>query len=368
MREALLPDRIFDGERFLSETVLLLEAGKIAGLCHKDAVQECHVTRLSGTICAGFVDLQVNGGGGVMLDGASSAETIAQICAAHAGQGATTILPTLITDTPQATRAVIAAAIAHGGLVGLHLEGPHLDPRRTGAHDPALIRPMTEADLALYLEAAQALPLLKITLSPASVTLQQVQILSRAGVLVALGHSECSYAEAQAYHAAGAQIVTHLYNAMSQLGSRAPGLVGAALDLPFYAGLIADGLHVHPASAMAALRASDRIFLVSDAMAVAGSDLEEFALQGRRILRRHGRLTLEDGTLAGADLSLAEAVANVMAWGIAPERALAMATRLPADVIGRADLGRIAMGARADFVLLDEAWRLKTAWKDGQPL
>ena len=366
MRKALLPDRIFDGERFLSETAVLLEAGQIAGLCPANTALDYEVHRISGSLCAGFVDLQVNGGGGVMLGGGRSAEAIPQICAAHAGLGATTILPTLITDTPEATRAVIAAAGAQDGLAGLHLEGPHLDPRRAGAHDPALIRPMTGEDLALYLEAAKALPLLKITLAPASATLAQVETLAQAGVLVALGHSECSYAEAQAYHAAGARLVTHLFNAMSQLGSRAPGLVGAALDVPFHAGLIADGLHVHPASAMAALRASERIFLVSDAMAVAGSDHMEFALQGRRILRRDGRLTLEDGTLAGADLSMAQAVANVIAWGIAPERALVMATRLPADLIRRQDLGRIAEGRRADLVLLDAEWRLKTVWKAGQ--
>ena len=368
MREALLPDRIFDGERFLSDTALLLEAGRIVGLCHKDAVQECHVTRLSGTICAGFVDLQVNGGGGVMLDGASSAETIAQICAAHARLGATTILPTLITDTPQATRAVIAAAIAHGGLVGLHLEGPHLDPRRRGAHDPALIRPMNDADLKLLIAARVHLPALMVTLAPCAVGNDQIARLAQAGVVVSLGHSDCTKDQADTAIASGAACATHLFNAMSPLGHREPGLVGAILSSNLTAGLIADGLHVAPDILQLALRLRPSgLFLVSDCMALAGSDLTRMHLGGREILRHQGRLTLQDGTLAGADLTLPQAIARVVDLGVPLTDALRMATATPASVIG-ADAGRLHPGRRADLVHFTDDLSVSAIWHGGQML
>jgi N-acetylglucosamine-6-phosphate deacetylase len=365
MSTILLPDRMLIGDSLSTDHAVALDGGRIAALIPKREIGDRPVERLSGTLCPGFVDLQVNGGGGHMISGTSTPETLSQIGAAHARLGATTILPTLITDTPDATRALIRAACRTPGLEGLHLEGPHLDPRRAGAHDPALIRPMSDEDLERYIDAKRALKTLKITVAPASATVDQVSRLTQSGVLIALGHADCRYDVARAYHEAGASIATHLFNAMSQLGSREPGLVGAALDLPIYAGLIADGIHVHPASARMALATSDRIFLVTDAMAVSGAAVDHFWLQGRRILRRNGRLTLEDGTLAGADLTMAQAVRNLITWGTCPVRALNMATRLPADLISRADLGRIASGLPANFALLDADWALSSVWKNG---
>jgi N-acetylglucosamine-6-phosphate deacetylase len=331
-----------------------------------------------GTLAPGFVDLQVNGGDGIMLDAAAGAAGIARICAAHGRLGATGLAPTLITDTPEATAAVIAAGVeaaAAGvpGFLGLHLEGPHLDPRRKGAHDPALIRPMTEADLARLREAARRLPALVVTLAPAAATPAQVAALVEAGAVVSLGHADCTLAEARAMADAGARLVTHLFNAMSGLGHREPGLAGAALDDGrLSAGLIADGLHVAPAAlriALAAKRGPGRAFLVTDAMAPAGTDMAEFALGGRRVLRRDGRLTLEDGTLAGADCDMAQGLRVLTGpVGLGLAEALAMATSAPADAIGRGDLGRIAPGAPADFVHLDAKLRLAGVWRGGRRL
>jgi N-acetylglucosamine-6-phosphate deacetylase len=366
MTQILRPDAVFDGHAIRKNVMVEVEGGFISRIMNSGEATNGPVTTLSGLLAPGLVDLQVNGGGGVMLDRQTTPDMLNQMLEAHARLGATTILPTLITDTAAATRTVIALAKGCHGLAGLHLEGPHLDPRRAGAHDPTLIRAMTDDDMTMYLQAAKALPLLKITLAPASVTVEKVRRLTDAGVLVSLGHADCSFEEAAAYVSSGARIVTHLFNAMSQLGSREPGLVGAALDLPVHAGLIADGVHSHPATAMAALRASDRIFLVSDAMAVSGSNLKEFYLQGRKILRQNGRLTLADGTLAGADLTLPQAIANVIGWGISPERALAMATTIPANLINRPDLGRIQTNARADLTLFDSNWQLKSVWKNGK--
>lgn len=341
----------------------------------------------AGGITPGLVDLQVNGGGGAMLGegvigkGRADTAAIARLCATHAALGATSILPTLISDRPATTEAVIEAAIAAhragvAGLAGLHLEGPHLDRRRAGAHDPALLRVMNDDDLALYLRAARELPALMITLAPESACAEQIAALAGAGVVVALGHSDCDEATARAAQAAGARAVTHLYNAMSGFSHRAPGLTGAALDRDDLAcGLISDGWHAADAALRLALRAkpADKLFLVSDAMAPAGTDLAQFSLGGRAIHRapglqgRPGRLTLADGTLAGADLSLPQAVAHLHRAGAPRARAIAMATSVPAALIG-APSGRLVPGARADFVHLAPDLALRGVWQGGRAL
>ena len=210
---------------------------------------------------------------------------------------------------------------------------------RKGAHDAALIRPMDESDLAAICEAAELLPKLKVTIAAENVTPEQVAQMVGAGVLVSLGHTDAPFETCVAYARAGARCATHLFNAMSQLGNRAPGLVGAVLDTAeLSAGLIADGIHVHPAGLRAAWLAKrcgpGRIFLVSDAMAVAGTEDREFHLEGRRITRSEGRLCLPDGTLAGADLDLTTALRVLTSQCDVPlDEALAAATAVPAALI-----------------------------------
>mgnify|MGYP000861743031 CR=1 FL=1 len=342
---------VFDGERLRQGAAVVVEDGRVAAVVPEADAPEGETTRLDGGVLApGFVDLQVNGGGGIMLDAAAGVAGIARICAAHGRLGTAGLLPTLITDTAEATRAVIAAGIAAGragvpGFLGLHLEGPHLDPRRKGAHDPSRIRPMDAADVAA---------------------------LAGAGVVVSLGHSDAGLGAARAAIDAGARAVTHLFNAMSPLGHREPGLVGAALDDGrVSAGLIADAVHVAPEAiriALAAKRGPGRVFLVTDAMAPAGTDLAAFTLGGRRILRADGRLTLEDGTLAGADCDMPHCLRFLTGAGVGLAEALAMATATPADVIGRRDAARLAPGARADMVHLGAGLRLSGVWRGGERL
>lgn len=359
---------LFDGTRLHHGVALNVTDGRVDSI--GPATGEA-VTLPPGILAPGFLDLQVNGSGGLAVDGATGPETLAAICATQARLGATGCLPTLITDRPEATATVIAAGIEAArrqtpGFLGLHLEGPHLDPRRKGAHDAALIRPMSDADLVTLIHAARNLPALMVTLAPESATPQQVAQLRAAGAIVSLGHTDCSAATALSM---GADCATHLFNAMSQLGNREPGLVGAALASDLYAGLIADGIHVDPVTLRVALAAKpDRIFLVSDCMALAGTDLTEMALGGRLIKRQNGRLTLEDGTLAGADLTIPRALQVLASIGIAPERALAMATRIPATLIRRPDLGHLTAGAQADMVHLSPDWQLTRVWRKGRPL
>lgn len=375
---ALSGARVFDGATIGPATVLV-EKGQIAAVLPAGQTGGVREVVLEGGILApGFLDLQVNGGGGVTFNEIPTVESLETMATAHVGLGATTILPTFITDRPEAqARAIDAVVMACSagvpGIAGLHLEGPHLSLARKGAHAPELIRPMEDADLAALIAAARRLPRLMVTLAPESVTPAQIAALARAGVLVSLGHTDCSYEAAQAAADAGARVATHLFNAMSQLASRAPGLVGAVLDDGrLDAGLIADAVHVHPAAiraALAAKRGPGQVFLVSDCMAPAGTMLDRFDLNGREVRRSQGRLTLGDGTLAGADLDLARAL-RVMTGpvGLALDRALAMATSVPARVIGLADRhGRIAPGRAADLVHLSDRCELRAVWRRGAP-
>ena len=209
-REILTGARIFDGTRFLDGRALVIEDGEIAALIPEAEAPAEGRHRLDGILAPAFLDLQVNGGGGLMLDGGTDLDGLRHICATHRGLGTAGILPTLITDTAEATAHVIALGIAAAqarvpGFLGLHLEGPHLDPRRKGVHDPALIRPMEAADLVLLCEAARRLPALMVTVAPESATLAQIAALSDAGAVVSLGHSDCGFDQARAAFAAGAR-------------------------------------------------------------------------------------------------------------------------------------------------------------------
>ena len=290
-------------------------------------------------VTPGLVDLQVNGGAGRLLGEMTLPEDLHAMDAAHWATGTAAILPTLISDSPKNTARVIdlvvKAQATCPAILGLHLEGPHLTV--AGAHDRAMLRPLMDADLALYIAARARLGVLMITLAPEQVSRGQIAALAKAGVIVSLGHSACDHDTACAAFDAGARMATHLFNAMSGLHHRNPGLVGATLARAMPYGLIADWVHVHPAAVKIALAAHEPgAVLVSDAMALTGSGADHFTLAGRTAYRRNGRLELADGTLAGADLTLVKAVANSAAWqGRAIADVVAMATTRPLAVIGR---------------------------------
>ncbi|UNK39268.1 N-acetylglucosamine-6-phosphate deacetylase [Shinella sp. H4-D48] len=378
---AITGARIFDGDLWHENSALLISDGRIAAVApRRDVPTEARLVPMDGlSLVPGFVDLQVNGGGGVLLNESPDVEGIRTICAAHARFGTTALLPTLITDSVAVTTASIEAGLAARaaavpGFLGLHLEGPHLSIARKGAHDPAFIRPMEPEDLARTIEARKGLDALLMTLAPENATNEQIAALRAAGVTVSLGHSDCGYASAAAAVAAGAQMMTHLFNAMSPLGNREPGMVGAALDLGHLnAGLIADGYHVHPASIGAALRAKrgpGRIFLVTDAMSPLGTDMTSFFLNGREIFREGSRLTLADGTLAGADIDMASCIRFMRdTVGIDLEEALRMGSLYPAEAIGMAGRkGRLTHGHDADFAVIDDGVNVVSTWIGGTPV
>lgn len=376
---ALTNARIFDGEHWHDDAALLVRDGAIEAIVARNSVPadgEIH-DLAGGLIAPGFVDLQVNGGGGVMFNDHPDVASIRTICAAHAPFGTTALLPTLITDTPEITAAATkagkdAAEQKIPGFLGLHLEGPHLSIARKGAHDPKLIRPMTKIDQAALVEAHKALPVLLTTVAPESVDPQQVSALREAGVIISLGHTDAGYATACAYTQAGASVVTHLFNAMSQIGSREAGVAGATLDLgALHAGLIADGIHVDPATIGIAIRAKrgpGKIFLVTDAMATIGTDMATFTLNGRTVHRKDGSLRLADGTLAGADLDMISAVRFMhRAIGLDLTEALRMASFYPAQAVRQAHrFGRLTKGFAANIVALSDELEVKGVWIDGE--
>ena len=369
--------RMFDGERFHDDCALVLEGGSIGALTRfEDRPRAGEAIDLGGGILApGFIDWQINGGGGVLFNAEPTVEGIAAIAAAHRRAGVTGFLPTVVTDAPRVlVEALAASREAQNrvpGALGLHVEGPFIDPRRKGVHPAEYIRPMLEEDADALIGARTGV--MVVTLAPASVPLERIARLARAGIVVSLGHSDASAEEAQAVFDAGASAVTHLYNAMSQLSSRAPGVVGAALADPrVVCGLIADGEHAHPAAYRTAIAAKGArgVALVSDAMSPAAGGPDAFELQGRRIKRVGHKLVTEDGTLAGAAITMRDAVDYVVhTLKIPLADALMMMTLTPARLLRVDDrIGRLARGYRADLVHLTEDLDVAEVWSGGRRL
>ncbi|MDB2420525.1 N-acetylglucosamine-6-phosphate deacetylase [Paracoccaceae bacterium] len=368
---ALLGAAIHDGITLQKGKALLCEDDQIIGIKDPEGLPAiCKIRHLDGGyLMPGFVDLQVNGGGGGALCSMmtkpfkllrSSRRPIDDweriLFCQHLSQARS-----------QAAIDAVTAALAKGvpGIAGIHLEGPHLSIARKGAHEPSLIRNMSDADLNMITEAAQRLPNVMLTVAPESVTLAQIHSLAKAGVIISLGHTNADYDTCVGYVAAGARNTTHLFNAMEKLGSRNPGLVGATLDSDnVSAGLIADGVHVHPASMRAALRAKRRsgeIYLVTDAMAAAGSNLSHFTLNGRKVFRRKGTLRLLDGTLAGADIDMPHSIETLIRQvGIDEAKAISMATSIPAKLIKlKGDYGLRNTTIQENLVYMDQDFKLK---------
>lgn len=374
---ALIGAQVFAmGARQCNQAVLY-SGQAVVDICDQGSIPDHAVVEPldGGLLIPGYVDLQVNGGGGVLFNDQPDVAAIQTICAAHARCATTALLVTLITASAEITDAAIQAAIdAHGkkvpGFLGLHLEGPHLSVEKKGAHDAALIRKMNDADVNTLLQARARLPFLKVTVAPESVSDEQIAALCQAGIVVSLGHSNVNFDQANRSFAAGARCATHLYNAMRAETHRQPGLAAAALVNGGYGGLIADGHHVHPAVirlAIAAKQGPGKLFLVSDAMPSVGTSLDHFFLDGRKVTRRNGKLTLQDGTLAGADLTLHSAVkVTIDQVGLDSDEAIRMATCYPAECLGAENrCGRLTPGSQASFVWLNDKLNVKRVWQAG---
>lgn len=375
MRKALLADRLFDGDAFQLGRALLLENGKILGVVPRGEVPagvEAQDLGPDSLIAPGFIDVQVNGGGGVLFNDQTTPEGLKAIAAAHRKHGTTGLLPTLITDN----RKVMAKAVAAGhqamgfpGILGLHFEGPFLNEARKGVHRADLIAEMEPGDLDLLRDLATVGKSL-LTVAPECVRPGFIKELTKAGLLVAAGHTDASVQDMRRAAEEGMTGVTHFPNAMTPMAGRLPGAMGASLtDDRLFAGIICDGHHVDAVVLQLALRAKgrDKLMLVTDAMPSVGAPTPDFDLQGQRISLREGRLVTAEGGLAGAHLAMSWAVARaVPIMGVTQEDALIMASRTPARFLGlQHELGRLAPGYRADLVALDARGDVIGTWIAG---
>lgn len=375
MRTALVNARVLTPQGWRDDATVIVEDVMIAGIttvAHIDPGMEEH--DLSGRmLLPGFIDCQVNGGGGVLFNDRPDVAGIGAIGAAHRRYGTTGFLPTLISDDLDAMRAAIAAvaaAIAEDvpGVLGIHLEGPFISRERKGVHAAKYLHVPDAHELHVTESLLDGVTLL--TLAPECVAPDAIRDLTQAGVIVSAGHSNAHYATVRSALAAGVRGFTHLYNAMSPLASRAPGMVGAALDDPdSWCGVIVDGHHVDPAGLRIALRAKPRgkIFLVTDAMPPVGASDPTFILNGERITARDGICQTSEGTLAGSALSMIEAVRNsVRMLDIPLDEAVRMASTYPADFLGLGTShGRIQAGCRANFTVVDQDMRVTETWING---
>ena len=377
MSVAITGARVLLDNGFADGVAVRVEGDRIAAVLPESALDpdEPRHDATGLTLLPGFVDAQNNGGGGVLFNDEPTVDAIAAIAAAHRRFGTTGFLPTLISDDLDVVRRGVAAvdtAIALGvpGVLGIHIEGPFLNVDRKGIHDPAKMRLLDEEGFAVVTGLKNGRTL--VTLAPERTTPAMLRRLAAAGVVVAAGHTDGTYAEIREALDNGLTGFTHLFNAMSPLTSREPGAVGAALeDVGSWCGLIVDGRHVDPVTMRLALRCRprNRFMLVTDAMPSVGMAEKSFMLGGRRIEVIDGVCVDADGTLAGADLDMATAVRNAVHMLDLPlEEVARMASRYPAEFLRLdGELGRIAPGLRADLVLLDAAGQAKETWIGGRP-
>ena len=376
MLQALINGRIAAQGRMLDHHAVLVEDGFIADIVRDGdprlgAAQSCDLQ--GQLLLPGFIDIQVNGGGGVFFNDDPTPEAIRKIGAAHRKFGTTGFLPTLISDDLGVVErgiAAVAAAIRDGvpGVLGIHLEGPFLSPARKGVHNEAKFRAIDEQALALLTSLKSGKTL--VTLAPEMTTPETIGKLTAAGVIVSAGHTNATYDEIVAAYRHGLTGFTHLFNAMSPLTSREPGAVGAALSSQnSYCGIIVDGRHVHPEVLKLALRCKphDRFMLVTDAWSNVGTSLTSFQLQGATIHVRDGVCVDENGTLAGSAMDMSRAVRNAMdLLGVGLPEALTMASAAPAAFLGLGQhYGQIAKGFRANFAIADAALTVHETWIDG---
>ena len=378
MTTALVNGIVFTGEHWLTNQAVIIDRDKIVALRPANDLPP----QITNTIdlqqqrlVPGFIDTQINGGGGVLFNDAPSVATLRTMGAAHRAYGTTGFYPTLISDDLTVVQAAIAAvkqAIAEKtpGVLGIHLEGPFLNPERKGVHDASKFKLIDEAafNLLTSLDVGKTL----ITIAPELTTPDMIKRFVEAGVIVAAGHSAATYDQTKIALAAGLSSFTHLFNAMTPFTSREPGMVGAALEnTESWCGIIADGFHVHPATLKVAHRAkaTDKTILVTDAMPSVGARDKNFMLNGEMIRCNNGKLTTASGTLAGSDLTMISAVINATTFlDISLDEAIRMASTYPAAMMGEKDLGAIKPGYISSMILLDDQNRVTRSWINGEEL
>jgi N-acetylglucosamine-6-phosphate deacetylase len=365
-------EHLFDGKTLKKNQIFTVESGQIVSM--QTALSPSDATLLSGLVAPGYVDVQVNGGGGVLFNNHPSLDTLVTMSRAHQQYGSTAILPTLITDdlaTMQLAADAVASAIAQNvkGIIGIHFEGPHLSQPKKGIHPTQHIRQISPEEIALFKRTD--LGIVCVTLAPENVSVESIKELVQAKVKVCLGHSNASASQTFAALQAGAHGFTHLFNAMSPLQSREAGMVGAALlDPSSYCGLIVDHEHVDMTSCQLAIKCKtpERIMLVTDAMSHVGSEQIELQFAGMQINRQGNKLTIEGGRLAGSALDMASSVRHcIQDLQCSMQEAIKMASATPATFLGlQQQKGYLAPGFDADWVVLTDQYYVNATYIAGE--
>jgi N-acetylglucosamine-6-phosphate deacetylase len=374
---AISADHVFDGDTVHRDSAVIIDNSRVVAIAPRSELSSAisvHGMPPGAWLAPGFIDVQVNGGGDVLFNDAPTPATMARMVAAHRRFGTTSLLPTLISDTPEqmwaALDAVEEIAPCEPAVLGIHLEGPFLSPDKPGVHDPAKLRRPTADDVALLIARRAAKVL--VTLAPEQVPKGFIADLVAGGVHVSIGHTMATYAQTKRALQEGARGFTHLFNAMRGLQSREPGPIAAALEAKnAWFGMIVDGVHVDPAMLRLALRGHARPMLVTDAMPPVGGQRGNFVLGGHEVRVKGQACMREDGTLAGAALDMAQAVRNSVTLLQLPlTTALQFASANPADFMGLGDtLGRLRPGYRADVVaFMPDDLRVLATWVAGQAM
>lgn len=375
MNTAFVNGKMLLGGTIAAGMAVVAKDGRVDAVVPQSAVPAgIETTDLNGgTLVPGFIDVQVNGGGGILFNDAPTVDGLRRMALAHARYGTTGLVPTTVSASLETIEAAIAAvdqAIAQcvPGILGIHIEGPFLSPKRSGIHNPQNFRQIDDGTIRLLSSLKRGKTM--VTLAPEVTTPGVVAALAKAGVIVCAGHTDARYDDVVAAREAGLRGFTHIFNAMSPLTSREPGAVGAALDdKDSWCGIIMDGRHVHPAVLRVAYRCKGavRLMLVTDAMPTVGAAEKTFTLQGRTITARDGICVAPDGTLAGTDIGMATAFRNAMAFlDVGMAEASRMASATPAAFLGL-KAGEIVRGAPADFVLLGDALEVRQTWIGAVP-
>lgn len=375
--KAIICNKIFDGDRILENHSVVCDGGLIHSVVDSRQLPTSYdiERHSSGMLVPGFIDLQVNGGGGDLFNDDQSVAAIQRIGSAHRQFGTTGFMPTLISDTDekmQLSRDAVAKAITDdvAGVMGIHFEGPYLNQTKRGAHSANRVRPIQRNDVKFLVADFPGVTLL--TIAPECTDPNIIETLCAAGVKISIGHSNATFEQTKDAVRAGASGFTHLFNAMSGLSAREPGVIGAALDCKTsWCAMIVDGIHVHPATLKVALATKPRgkCFLVTDSMPTVGSEKDTFLFFGERLRVRDNLIINQEGVLSGSHLNMAQAVRNAVdLLDVSIEEAIRMASLYPAEFLGMSDrMGRLRAGYSADLVLLDDDGRVIKSWQRGQP-
>lgn len=365
--------RLFDGQDFIDDQVLTITDGVISAIDQNTNGVDVKITEL---VAPGYIDLQVNGGGGALFNDSPCVDTLKTIMAAHATFGTTAMMPTLITDKVEVmiqAADAMSEAIANKipGIIGIHFEGPHLSFAKKGTHCAEFIRPISDVEWRIF--SRKDIGQVMVTLAPETIVPADITRMVELGIKVCIGHSNASYVVAQTAVDAGATGFTHLFNAMSPLQGREPGVVGCALlNDSTQCGLIVDGHHVDYASCQLAIKAKPAggVFLVTDAMPPVGTEQTEFPLYDRTVYVDKGKLTSSTGELAGSSLDMATAVRNTYKdLKVTLDESLRMASLYPAKYLyanQNHERGELKIGMRADFVVLNEKLNVQQTWIGGE--